>query len=359
MARRMGARGGALALCLALALSLLGGCARQEEKSQRQIFAMDTVMTLTLYGEGTTRGAEEILDGSVQEIQRLEGFYSAVRPDGDIARINAAGGAETEVAAPTASLLRQALELCAVTGGALDITAYPAVKAWGFIDQEYRVPSQAELAELAGRIDYRQVSVDEGTRDGETVYTVTLPAGMELDLGAVAKGRTADLLAESLAADGVSSALLDLGQSTIRAVGEKPDGSPWRIAVQDPAGTGYLGVLELADLAVGTSGGYQRYFEQDGVTYWHILDPDTAAPARSGLAAVTVVAPSALTCDALSTALFVLGLEEGVQLWRDHPELEFQALFITDEGELYLTQGLEDAFSLTEGYEDREVTVLS
>ena len=359
MARRMGARGGALALCLALALSLLGGCARQEEKSQRQLFAMDTVMTLTLYGEGAARGAEEILNGSVQQIQWLEDFWSAVRPEGDVARVNAAGGAETEVAAPTASLLRQSLELCAVTGGALDITAYPAVKAWGFIDQEYRVPSQAELAELAGRIDYRQVSVDEGTRDGETVYTVTLPAGMELDLGAVAKGRTADLLAEGLAADGVSSALLDLGQSTIRAVGEKPDGSSWRIAVQDPAGTGYLGVLELADLAVGTSGGYQRYFEQDGVTYWHILDPDTAAPARSGLAAVTVVSPSALTCDALSTALFVLGLEEGVQLWRDHPELEFQALFITDEGELYLTQGLEDAFSLTEGYEDREVTVLS
>ena len=198
MARRMGTRGGALALCLALALSLLGGCARQEEKSQRQLFAMDTVMTLTLYGEGAAREAEEILDRSVQQIQWLEDFWSAVRPEGDVARVNAAGGAETEVAAPTASLLRQSLELCAVTGGALDITAYPAVKAWGFIDQEYRVPSQAELAELAGRIDYRQVSVDEGTRDGETVYTVTLPAGMELDLGAVAKGRTADLLAESL-----------------------------------------------------------------------------------------------------------------------------------------------------------------
>ena len=359
MARRTGARGLSLALSLALALSLLGGCAPGEEKSQRQLFAMDTVMTLTLYGDGTVRGVEEILDGSAQQIQWLEDFWSAVRPEGDIARVNAAGGAETEVAAPTASLLRRSLELCAATGGALDITAYPAVKAWGFIDREYRVPSREELAGLAERIDYRQVSVAEGTRDGETVYTVTLPEGMELDLGAVAKGRAADLLAESLAADGVASALLDLGQSTIRAVGEKPDGSPWRIAVQDPAGEGYLGVLELADLAVGTSGGYQRYFEQDGETYWHILDPDTAAPARSGLAAVTVVSPSALTCDALSTALFVLGLEEGVQFWRDHPELEFQALFITDEGELYLTQGLEDAFSLTEGYEDREVTVLS
>ena len=241
MARETGTRGLSLALCLALSLSLLSGCAQQEEKSQRQIFAMDTVMTLTLYGEGATRGAEEILDGNAQEIQRLEGFYSAVRPDGDIARVNAAGGAETEVAAPTASLLRQSLELCALTGGALDVTAYPAVKAWGFIDQEYRVPSQAELAELAGRIDYRQVSVAEGTRDGETVFTVTLPEGMELDLGAVAKGRTADLLAESLAADGVSSALLDLGQSTIRAVGGKPDGLPLAHRRPGPGGDGLSG----------------------------------------------------------------------------------------------------------------------
>ena len=111
-------------------------------------------------------------------------------------------------------------------------------------------------------------------------------------------------------------------------------------------------------MAMGTSGGYQRYFEQDGVTYWHILDPDTAAPARSGLSSVTVVAPSALTCDGLSTALFVMGLEEGGQFWRDHPELEFEAIFVTESGEIFRTAGLEGRFSLAEGYQDREVVVL-
>jgi thiamine biosynthesis lipoprotein len=143
------------------------------------------------------------------------------------------------------------------------------------------------------------------------------------------------------------------------AVGTKPGGAPWRIGVVDPAQPGsYFAVVELEDMAMGTSGGYQRYFEQDGETYWHILDPDTAAPARSGLASVTVVSPSAFLCDGLSTALFVMGLEEGAQLWRDHPELEFEAIFVTEKGEIYRTAGLEDRFSLAEGYEGREVVVL-
>ena len=161
--------------------------------------------------------------------------------------------------------------------------------------------------------------------------------------------------------DGVTSALLDLGQSSIMAVGAKPDGSPWRIGVQDPAGDSYLGVLELKDQAMGTSGSYQRYFEEDGVRYCHIIDPKTAAPARSGLASVTVVAPSCLLCDGLSTALFVMGPEAGVAFWQEtkaDPNLVFEAIFIEENGAVSVTSGLKDAFTLAEGYEEREVTVL-
>ena len=336
------------ALVLGLLLSLPAGCQVEDVEKESRIFAMDTVMTLTYYGQDRESGREALEEG-VAAVYELEDLLSATAPDSEISALNEAG--QAHLSPDTAQLLSAALELCALTGGALDITADPAVEAWGFTTGEYRVPNQAELEELGDRIDYTQVSLDQ---EG-----ASLPDGMKLDLGAVAKGYTADRLAKLAQERGITSALLDLGQSTILALGAKPDGSPWRIGIQDPQGEGYLGVLELEGQAMGTSGGYQRYFERDGVRYWHIIDPATAAPARSGLLSVTVVSPSGLACDGLSTALFVMGLERGTQFWRDHPELEFEALFILEDGSLALTSGLKDSFTLAQGYEDREVEVLS
>lgn len=348
---RRGRKWMALAVISALMLPLCVSCAPKETKMETSIFAMDTVMNLTFYGvdpEAALKGVQEEL---VAEIYSLEGKLSATDENSELYTLNEQG--QASLSPETAELLTQALALCDTTRGALDITAYPAVKAWGFTTGTYRVPEQEELSELAAGIDYTKLNVD--AEEG----TAQIPEGMAVDLGAVTKGYAGDRLVQQLEQAGITSALLDLGQSTIRAVGSKPDGSPWRIAVQDPEGEGYLGVLELSDLAVGTSGGYQRYFEQDGETYWHIIDPDTAAPARSGLSSVTVVSSSGLICDGLSTALFVMGLEGGTQFWRDHPELDFEVLFVTDEGTLYLTPGMDELFTLDQGYQDREVTVLS
>ena len=157
-------------------------------------------------------------------------------------------------------------------------------------------------------------------------------------------------------AHGVTSALLSLG-GNVSALGSKPDGTAWTVAIEDPDGGDYLGTVQIADQCVVTSGGYQRYFEQDGVRYCHIIDPATASPARSGLAGVTVVADSCLLCDGLSTALFVMGLEDGVRFWRENSSLGFDVIFITDAGEIFVTSGLKDSFSLADG-EEREVQVL-
>ena len=340
----------AAALASAALLAGLPGCASAPREAALQTVAMDTFMNLTVWSETEQEGQEALAQASAL-IQELDGLLSATREGSDVWALNHAGGAWTQVDGETARLLEGAAELGDLTGGALDVTAYPAVQAWGFISGDYRVPGGDELAGLAARIDYTRLEVEDGR--------ARLPQGMEVELGAVAKGCAGDRLADLMEELGITSALFDLGQSSIQAVGSKPDGSPWRIGLQDPAGEGYLGVLEISDLAVGTSGGYQRYFERDGQTYWHILDPETAAPARSGLAGVTVVSPSGLVCDALSTALFVMGQEEGARLWREHPELDFQAVFISQDGSVALTSGLEDSYSLSQGFEDREVTVLS
>ena len=336
-------------LALAVLCALLAGCAPQTKQVERTVFAMDTVLTLTVCG--TDRSAcQTAADRAVTELYALDKTLSATGEDSFVWALNHAAGAwvqppETWVD----TLLENALTLCAETGGALDLTAYPAVQAWGFPSGEYRVPDRTELEQLASRIDYR--AVERSERQG-----VRLPEGMELDFGAVAKGYAGDALAAWLReTPGVTSALLNLGQSSIQTIGERPGGGPWRIAIQDPSGEGALGVLTASDCAIGTSGGYQRYFESDGQTYWHILDPETAAPARSGLASVTVVSPSGLTSDGLSTALFVMGREDAVAWWRERQD--FDVLLVEEDGSISLTPGLAESFTPSDP--GREVNVLS
>jgi thiamine biosynthesis lipoprotein len=295
------------------------------------IFAMDTVMDFTIYGD------ESLLTDAEQYIYNLEDKLSVTDENSDIYAINQTGSGT--LSEDSAELLSRALNLCALTNGALDISIYPVVRAWGFTTGSYGIPEEDELTELLSHVDYRSVDYDSDAN------TVTLAPGMEIDLGSVAKGYTGDQVIALLRENGVTSALLNLG-GNVQALGAKPDGSPWRVAVQDPSGDGYLGVLEIDDQAVITSGGYERYFVEDGVTYWHIIDPATGAPARSGLISVTIVGDSGLLCDGLSTSLFVMGLEDATQFWRENGG--FEAVFVTEDGQITITEGLQDKFSLLE-----------
>lgn len=332
------------ALALALGVSLTG-CAPQETVSQ--VFAMDTLMTLKIYGDGDTVSAEEALKRLEERIYTIESELSVTREDSFIHKINTNCGRTVAVSDDVTKLLTRTLEICEQTDGALDITAYSAVKAWGFTTGENRVPNQNELDELVKRIDYTQMQVMENG--------VVLSDGMQIDLGAVAKGYTGDVLALGLREMGIESACLSLG-GNVHTVGTKPDGTYWRVGIEDPETGGALAVVEVSDEAVVTSGNYQRYFEQDGEAYWHIIDPDTAAPARSGLSSVTIIGSEGLYCDALSTALFVMGLDEATDFWRAYRD--FEAIFVEDDGDVFLTSGLKERFSLSEENKNREVTVL-
>ncbi len=296
--------------------------------AETTFFAMDTLMSLTVYGE------EHLLSEAQARVSELEAMLSVTDTSSEIYHLNHNGSALLSTD-PTA-ILTQALALCRRTQGALDLSIYPVVRAWGFTTGEYAVPSSEDIQALLAHVDYEKITLDPET--GEAA----LEPGMEIDLGSVAKGYTSDQLIQLLKRSGVTSALVNLG-GNVQTLGSKPDGSPWRIAVQDPSGNGYLGVLEVTDQAVITSGGYERYFEQDGVTYWHIIDPSTGSPAHSGLTSVTIVGDCGLLCDGLSTSLFIMGRDAAIELWRSSQD--FEMILVQEDGQITLTEGLEGRFS--------------
>lgn len=210
-------------------------------------------------------------------------------------------------------------------------------------------PDRRSWPELAARIDYTQVELDpEGCRSA-------CPRGCSWTWAPSPRAGPAICWRSW---PGGEPAIFNLG-GNVRTAGDKPDGSPWRIGIQTPeaGSSGYLGVLELTgSQAVITSGGYERYFEEDGQTYWHIMDPETAAPARSGLKSVTIVSPLGVYCDALSTAVFVRGADWGADFWRTHQD--FEMVLVLEDGSLWVTAGLAGSFTLAEDYQDLEVTVI-
>lgn len=332
-----------LSAALLSAAFLLTGCsgAPAQGPESATFFAMDTAMDFTVYGDAALLGEAETLIGSLEEQVSVTDEHS------DIYAIDHTGSGS--LSGNAAELMEQALELCRRTGGALDISVYPIVRAWGFTTGSYQVPDEETIQSLLPLVDYTQIQYDAATG------VVTLPEGMEIDLGSVAKGYAGQLAAQMLREHGVQSALLNLG-GNVQTVGTKLDGSPWQIGIKDPQGEDAMMVLSVEDQAVVTSGGYERYFEQDGQTYWHIMDPSTGHPADSGLISVTIVGDEGVVCDGLSTALFVMGLEKAADLWAQSGD--FEAVFVTASGEVYITEGLQDRFALTEQYADTPVSVI-
>lgn len=333
------------ALVLALALSACG----EEEPAQAEIFAMDTVMTLTAYG----KNGEQAVNETRQEIQRLDRLLDRTESSSEISQLNERGSAA--VSSEVFSLIQSAVTYGSATGHAFDITVAPVVSAWGFTTDHYQVPDQATLSTLLRHVDSDQLTLLAGEDGG----TVALGQDQTIDLGGIAKGYTSDRAEAIFRAAGVESGSISLG-GNVYVQGSKPDGSLWRVAVQDPQNSSAAAVvLELSDAYAVTSGGYQRYFDQDGKRYHHIIDPATGFPSDSGLLSVTVVAPAngdtdgtqpgnGTMCDAFSTALFVMGEEKALDFWRSG-DYAFDLVLVTGDGRVVVTEGLADSFEQSEG----------
>ena len=327
-----------LSLCL-----LLSGCQAAPKAYDRQFPAMDTYMHLTAYG----KGAENALSAAQEEIIRLETLLDVTNEVSEVYALNHRTADTLTLSDELAQLLSLSLTLAQETGGAFNPTVYPIVSQWGFTTGSYRLPSQEELSALLPLADFNAAALSG--------QTLTLHDGMQLDFGGIAKGWTGDRILSMWKETGLTSGILRLG-GNIQTLGSKPDGSAWKVGIQDPKTEQPLAALAVRDKAVITSGSYQRYFTVSGQVYHHIIDPSTGYPAHTGLESVTVVGDSGARCDALSTALFVMGLEEATRFWREHRD--FEAIFIAEDGSITITAGMKDNFSLADGYKDREVSVL-
>ena len=325
----------------ALALLLTACSDNSYSRIQSGFFSMDTYMEITAYGSGS----EAAIASCKDEICRLEALLSVTDENSEIGRINALG--TCAVSSDTAKIIKYAKEMGEETGGTLDITVYPALKEWGFTTGDYNIPDGETLNVLLQNVDFSQIRIEDST--------VTVPAGVQLDLGALAKGYASDKAAEILRENGISSALINLG-GNIMTIGCNPDsGAPWRIGIRNPFSLDEsIAVVEVADKAVVTSGSYERCFTaEDGTSYHHIIDPATGCPARSGLVSVTVIGESGMTCDALSTAIFVMGAEKAQEYHREKGG--FDMVLITEEGKILITEGIEDSFTC---FADIPVTVI-
>ncbi len=309
---------GALLLCVCL-LVVCCGCGKAEKKTA-SFFAMDTIMQITAYG-----GTNDALAAARDVIEGLDAVLDATDPQSALSLLKNGDTIPKTILKP----LQTAQTIADATDGALDVTLYPLSDAWGFYSKNYRVPPQTELRALLR--ERGSFSVQDGR--------LVCPDGTKLDLGSVAKGYAADCAVRALRQNGVQSAILALG-GNVQTLGQKPDGSDWRVSVADPLHPdGTVCDLLVGETAVVTSGSYQRSFTENGKTYHHILDPATGMPSESGLLSVTVVCPDGTTADGLSTALFVLGLERGTTLWKKSA-IPFDALWITENREIYVTAGL-------------------
>ena len=317
-------------VCL-IPLLLLVGCSREASRTE---FLLNTVCKIRISG-----GDESDLDAAFERIRQIESTMSSHISGNEISRIGSNSVESTQLSVDTCLVIKKALHFSLLSDGLFDITIAPVVGLWGFGTEHAQLPTAHALNKVLPLVDYTQVRILDNCR------IVTAPE-QQVDLGGIAKGYASDEAAKVLQEAGVKRALINLG-GNVFAFGKKKDGSLWKLGIQDPLRErgSVLGTLEIGGGAVVTSGIYERYVEHNGKRYHHLLNPNTGYPFVNNVAGVSITAPSGLDADALSTAVFLLGIEKGCKLLDDFPQSG--AVFITKNREI-TTYGIASAhFTLT------------
>ena len=303
------------------------------EQASKTNFIMDTVVEIRATGVD----AESAVDAAFAEMERVEKAFSRHLQDSVVTRINQQAGQWVAVTEEVIVLLEQALHYSEISNGAFDITVGRLIDLWGFGTGTNQVPSEMELDEALGSVGYQGLEIDADAN------RVRIPSGTVIDLGGIAKGYAVDRARKVLEAKGIKSGMIYAG-GDITTIGAKPDGSAWRVGVQHPRESEELiAIVELKSKTIVTSGDYERYFIDDGVRYHHIIDPESGYPAQ-GVISVTIYGAQAVDADALSTAVFVLGMDRGKELIEGLPG--YEAIIVNQDGNIWVSSGLADRITL-------------
>lgn len=321
----------AMVVCVAMIAGIIVFDAVQKSSEyQTTTVAMGTVVTLRLFGPNGEENAQLVLE-NINETEKA--LLSRNEKNSDIDRINSAPGTVVSVSYETAEIISEALDVSKNCEGVFDITVGEITKLWDFGGENQRLPSENEIKEKLTFVTYSDVKV--------TDTTVTIAEGQSLDLGAIGKGAACDRIKTLLSATSTDSAVISVGGSLL-LYGKKD----FTIGITNPENDQTaMGSLELSDTFVSTSGNYEKFFTQDNKTYHHILDATTGYPADSRLLSVTVICDSGLLSDALSTACYIRGYHQSLELLKQY---DAQAVFIFKDKTVRLTDGLKDKFTLND-----------
>ena len=326
-------------IVLVVLLLFLTGCTNNSEElpqAEDNVFLMDTLVQMRAHGEN----AEIAVEKSMARIREIENLMSKTIESSDIYKLNNNPGEEIEIDKESMTVLKRAKEYAELTEGDFDPTIGALVELWGIGSEDAVVPTESEVEQVLNNVDYQYLKLGES-------YAEITKAGVNLDLGGIAKGYAAEEVKKVVQEYDVEHAFVNLGGNVL-VIGDKVDGSPWKIGIQDPrAGRGnVMAVIDAVDLTIVTSGNYERYFKEDGKLYHHILDPQTGYPADNNLLSVSIISKNSFDADALSTAVYVMGLEKGMEFIESMENID--VMFITKELDVYLSSGLKEIVNIND-----------
>ena len=317
----------------------LSGC-NKEKFYSNDFFAMDTWMSVQIPNVSSEDDTVKHLKNIEAKIREIENSFSVTLQASDLYKLNNSSEETIEIANNDfINALTEALRYEQLTEQAFSPRLYKVSREWGFTIGEYKIPEEDTLKKYIEEINVSEILVDGNV--------ISRTPGIMIDFGAIAKGYAADVVVEYLKANNIPKAIINLG-GNVYMLGSKDEETGWIVGVNDPFADRLLGTIELSDACVVTSGNYERYFEQDGKRYHHIIDSATGSPSDSGLASVTIISADASYADALSTALFVMGADKAIEFWRNNEDFEF--VLVTENKEVYYSELLENGvFSFDQG----------